>query len=107
MMRSSRTVFLVLSAPIGAVTRHTRMRRLFREQIAWHALPVLAFHGDQDTNVPIEQSYRLRDAVRRHGGEFTVEVMQGEGHGIRNRDNQLKEYEMTEAFLRRFLEMHA
>lgn len=67
--------------------------------------PVLVFHGDKDTNVPIEQSYRLRDEVAKCGGEFTVEVMQGEGHGIRNRDNQLKEYEMTEAFLRRFLEM--
>lgn len=68
--------------------------------------PVLAFHGDLDTTVPIEHSLRLRDAVTSHGGEFHVEVMQGEGHGFRDPVNQLREYELSESYLRRFLEMH-
>jgi dipeptidyl aminopeptidase/acylaminoacyl peptidase len=71
-----------------------------------HALatvPMLIFHGDADTVVPLQQSETLRDAVTLVGGEVSLHVMAGEGHGFRDPRNQEVEYEMTEQFLRRFL----
>jgi dipeptidyl aminopeptidase/acylaminoacyl peptidase len=64
---------------------------------------MLIFHGDADTVVPLQQSETLRDAVTLVGGEVSLHVMAGEGHGFRDPRNQEVEYEMTEQFLRRFL----
>lgn len=66
-------------------------------------IPILVFHGDSDTVVPLQQSETLRDAVTSVGGEVTLHVMAGEGHGFRNVANQEAEYRLTEEFLRRFL----
>jgi len=67
-------------------------------------VPVLIFHGDSDTVVPLQQSETLRDAVTSVGGEVSLYVMPGEGHGFRNVVNQEVEYQRTEEFLRRFLQ---
>lgn len=66
-------------------------------------VPLLVFHGDSDTVVPLQQSETLRDAVTSVGGEVSLHVMPGEGHGFRNVRNQEDEYRLTEEFLRRFL----
>jgi dipeptidyl aminopeptidase/acylaminoacyl peptidase len=61
--------------------------------------PILLFHGDQDTSVPIIHSERLRDAVNTAGGSVRLEIMVGEGHGFRNPVNILREFQITETFL--------
>ena len=61
--------------------------------------PILLFHGDQDMSVPIIHSERLRDAVNAAGGSVRLEAMVGEGHGFRNPDNILREFQITETFL--------
>jgi predicted esterase len=45
--------------------------------------PIWAFHGDQDTEVPIERSKSMVDAITALGGEkVTFTVLAGEGHSI-------------------------
>ncbi len=62
-------------------------------------IPILLFHGDQDTSVPIVHSERLRDAVNAAGGSVRFEIMVGEGHGFRNPANIIRELQITETFL--------
>ena len=45
------------------------------------APPTLLFHGDQDPNVPIEQSERMVAALSRVGVSAKLIVKKGEGHG--------------------------
>lgn len=66
-------------------------------------VPMLIFHGDADTVVPLQQSETLRDAVTSVGGEVLLHVLEGEGHGFRDVKNQRVEYTATEEFLRRFV----
>lgn len=45
--------------------------------------PIWAFHGDQDTEVPLDRSQSMVDAIKALGGEkveFTI--LKGEGHSI-------------------------
>lgn len=43
--------------------------------------PFLIMHGDQDPQVPIEQSRRLYEALKAAGVPVTFEVVKGGGHG--------------------------
>jgi len=44
-------------------------------------LPVWAFHGDEDRAVPVEESVRLVEALRRHGNESAkLTLYEGVGH---------------------------
>jgi dipeptidyl aminopeptidase/acylaminoacyl peptidase len=61
--------------------------------------PILVFHGDSDTSVPLVHSQRLHDAVTAHGGTVDLVVFEGEGHGFRRPENILRELEITESFL--------
>jgi dipeptidyl aminopeptidase/acylaminoacyl peptidase len=61
--------------------------------------PLLVFHGDKDTLVPLSHSEQLRDVVNAAGGAVRLEVMQGEGHGFRDPLHIIREYSMTEEFL--------
>ena len=47
------------------------------------AAPVLIMHGDQDDVVPLAQSVKLAEALRRAGVEVTLQVYKGSGHGGR------------------------
>jgi len=64
---------------------------------------LLIFHGDADTVVPLAQSEILRDAVTSVGGDATLHVLAGEGHGFREPQNLEFEYRTTEDFLTRFV----
>ncbi len=44
--------------------------------------PLLILHGDSDTVVPIASAYRLRDAVRDHGGTVEMHVYPDARHGF-------------------------
>jgi len=43
--------------------------------------PILMLHGDQDPQVPINQSHELHGACRMHGVDATFEVVYGGAHG--------------------------
>lgn len=66
-------------------------------------VPLLVFHGDVDPVVPLEQSRRLAEAVRSHGGRVDMIVFEGEGHGFRSLENKIEEFERTENFLEEHL----
>ena len=43
--------------------------------------PILMLHGDQDPQVPINQSHELHAACKRHGVDAQLEVVHGGAHG--------------------------
>jgi acetyl esterase/lipase len=43
--------------------------------------PLLLFHGDQDPQMPINQSHELAGAYERHGLKAALEVVHGAAHG--------------------------
>jgi acetyl esterase/lipase len=45
------------------------------------AAPFLIMHGDQDNLVPLEQSQKLADALKKAGVEVKLQVVKGSGHG--------------------------
>lgn len=49
--------------------------------------PFLIFHGTADPLVPIAQSQRLYDALRKAGVEATFVKFEGEGHGFQKPEN--------------------
>jgi dipeptidyl aminopeptidase/acylaminoacyl peptidase len=70
--------------------------------------PLLVFHGEDDPVVPVAQSrlfVERMSAVHRddHARQVELCVYPGEGHGFRQRVNQLDEYARIEAFLQRHL----
>lgn len=57
-------------------------------------LPVWAFHGDEDRAVPLEESVRLVEALKRHGNEQArLTVYEGVGH-----DSWTETYENPELY---------
>lgn len=67
------------------------------------AAPFLIFHGTNDTLVPIEQSQRLYDALKKAGVEATFIKMPNDGHGFARPENQQRFAAETKAFLDRHL----
>ncbi|MGN6732441.1 MAG: alpha/beta hydrolase family protein [Candidatus Binatia bacterium] len=45
--------------------------------------PVLLIHGDRDTEVPIEQSLKMQEALRKTGGHAELLVIAGGDHGLK------------------------
>jgi len=66
-------------------------------------VPLLIFHGTVDPVVDIAQSRQLAQAITAAGGNVELIEFDGEGHGFRSPDNNRREYEVTEAFLNRYL----
>jgi dipeptidyl aminopeptidase/acylaminoacyl peptidase len=67
-------------------------------------VPLLVLHGDADPVVPVDQSVRLAERVRAAGGDVELHVFPGEGHGFRQLEHRVAEYELMGAFLRRVLD---
>ena len=65
--------------------------------------PVLIVHGEQDTNVPVDQAVYLHRALRNFGVEHEFVVYPGEGHGVDHRANQIDLLERTLAWFDRHL----
>ncbi len=42
--------------------------------------PTLLIHGEQDTDVPYEQSVQMAAALQQHGVEHTLMILQSQGH---------------------------
>lgn len=43
--------------------------------------PIVAFHGDQDTTIPIEHAYTVQQAYATNGNSFELHVLSGCNHG--------------------------
>jgi dipeptidyl aminopeptidase/acylaminoacyl peptidase len=61
--------------------------------------PVLLIQGDDDHNVPFEQTVRLAEALRKQGVPFEQLVFPDEVHGFLLRSTWLRAYGATIAFL--------
>jgi dipeptidyl aminopeptidase/acylaminoacyl peptidase len=67
-------------------------------------VPLLVMHGDADPVVPVEQSIMLADRIRSAGGDVELHILEGEGHGFRDPQNRLDEFEIVGRFLDRVLD---
>jgi dipeptidyl aminopeptidase/acylaminoacyl peptidase len=65
---------------------------------SWRS-PVLLIQGDDDHNVPFEQTVRLAEALRKQGVPFEQLVFPDEVHGFLLRSTWLRAYGATIAFL--------
>ena len=70
----------------------------FAEQIT---VPVLLIHGKDDTVVPIEQSYRMRDAMKKAGKPVEFVMLKGEDHWLSQEPTRLQTLETMVSFLER------
>lgn len=63
--------------------------------------PLLLFHGTEDPVVPIAQSRALVARIRAADPDANVELVEydGEGHGFRDAEHVVDEYQRTERFL--------
>jgi acetyl esterase/lipase len=62
------------------------------------APPFLLFHGTEDKLVPVDQSRRLADKLKGVGASVRVVMLEGEGHGFTDANNQICMKQMV-AFL--------
>jgi len=88
-----------LVGPLPAAATKARDRSPAFHGVRYTRTPILVLHGDADPVVPVEQSRSFVDAVRAAGGNATLHVYEGEGHGFRQREHQLDEYRRVEEFL--------
>jgi len=66
--------------------------------------PVIAFHGDSDTTVPLEHAQALRDTLIASGNECELTVAPG---GIHTFTTQMPEWrKKCDEGIRAFLEKH-
>lgn len=65
--------------------------------------PVLLAHGDKDTQVPIEHSEKMRDALRASGNAPEWVVYEGEGHDWRRPETKYDFWGRVEKFLAKHL----
>jgi len=61
--------------------------------------PVLLIHGRDDTVVPLRQSKRMRDALRRADKDVELIELRGEDHWLSTSETRLETLEAMEAFL--------
>lgn len=69
-------------------------------------IPVLLVHGDADTRVDIEHSYRMEARLRRLGKDITWHALEGQHHRLSNADEALSYYRLLADFLREHLTEH-
>ena len=90
-----------LIGPLPATLDEYRNRSPISHADRYTTRPMLIMHGDTDPVVPVEQSRLFAERVRAAGGDIELHVYEGEGHGLRQRENQLDEYRRIAGFLAR------
>ena len=68
--------------------------------------PTILIHGDQDTDVPHEQSVLMAAELKKHGVEHKLLSIAGAEHGLAGADKAVSDeaYKATVAFLREHLD---
>ena len=90
-----------LIGPLPAMIDEYRDRSPISHADRYMTRPMLILHGDADPVVPLAQSLLFAEQVRAAGGDAELHVYEGEGHGFRQRTNQLDEYRRIAGFLAR------
>jgi dipeptidyl aminopeptidase/acylaminoacyl peptidase len=65
--------------------------------------PLLIMHGEQDPQVPPQESAEFVAALKKAGKTYTYVTYPREGHGFRERDHRLDAYQKQLAFLDQYL----
>jgi carboxymethylenebutenolidase len=68
----------------AAVIYYGSLRDMDRDAVARTNVPVLAFFGEEDGSIPLEQVRDFEDALRRSGTEHEVHVYADAGHAFAN-----------------------
>jgi dienelactone hydrolase len=66
-------------------------------------VPVLIIHGEDDPRVPIQNAREFRDALEKANKPFEYMTRPKEGHGFYKEQNNIDRYQITEAFLLKYL----
>jgi len=76
------------------------------ENVTAEYSPTLLIHGENDTDVPYEQSVMMADALKKHGVEHELIGIPGAEHGLPGGDPKLVNdaYEAAIEFVVRHLE---
>ena len=90
-----------LIGPLPAAADAYRERSPSNHADRFTTTPLMISHGDADSVVPVEQSIVFADRVRAAGGSVELHVYEGEGHGFRQRANQLDDFQRLAGFLAR------
>ena len=64
--------------------------------------PLLLIHGDHDDRVDIFGSSMLYDALKEQGSPVEFVIMEGQGHGYKGIDNQMKYYRSILDFIQNY-----
>ena len=62
-------------------------------------IPILLMHGRDDTNVPLDQSYYMANALKRAGKPVEFQIFDGTDHGLSKGETRLQMLQATVAFL--------
>lgn len=92
-----------LVGALPAATDRYRERSPIEHASRCATTPLLILHGDADPVVPLDHSTVFAERVRAAGGEVELHIYEGEGHGFRQRANQLDEYRRIADFLARYV----
>jgi len=92
-----------LMGDVDETVRKSRERSPIYHADKLAKVPLLIFHGTVDPVVDIAQSRLLAQAITAAGGNVELIEFDGEGHGFHAVENNRREYDVTEAFLNRYL----
>ncbi|MFT3996234.1 MAG: prolyl oligopeptidase family serine peptidase [Asticcacaulis sp.] len=91
-------------------TRVLYWKRFLGEPSGWDAvspdvkaanitIPIQLIHGKDDTVVPIEQSYSMRDALKKAGNPAEVVILEGEDHWLSREPTRVQTLTAIVAFI--------
>lgn len=76
-------------------------------EVAQIRTPLLILHGEEDPQVPPQESQQLAAALKQDGKVFSYVTYPGEGHGFQQRDHRRDAFERELAFLNKYLQPDA
>jgi dipeptidyl aminopeptidase/acylaminoacyl peptidase len=65
--------------------------------------PLLVMHGEEDPQVPPQESIQFTEALKKAGKTFSYVTYPGEGHGFQGREHRLDAWQKQLDFLRKYL----
>lgn len=65
--------------------------------------PLLILHGEQDPQVPPQESQQFAEALKKAGKTFVYHTYPGEGHGFTQREHRLDAWRRQLDFLAKYL----